>query len=105
MGKAVIWGLMVVGAADFMGSFLFICHIEEKLPRLLGWNHKLQRWTFRLATKVSGHIEKRIGRSYPAILREKEVTVRYLDEQEQSRMGAVQRGMGTCDCACDGAAL
>lgn len=42
---------------------------------LLGWNHKLQRWTFRFATKVSGHIEKRIGRSYPAILREKEETV------------------------------
>lgn len=75
-GKIAIWGLAAVGVADFTGSLLFICHMEEKLPRLLGWNHKLQRWTFRLAAKVSGHIEKRIGRSYPAILREKEETVK-----------------------------
>ncbi len=34
---------MVVGAADFMGAFLFICHMEEKLPRLLGWNHKTEK--------------------------------------------------------------
>lgn len=85
VGKAVIWGLMAVGVADFMGTFLFICHMEEKLPRLLGWNHKLQRWTFRFATKVSGHIEKRIGRSYPAILREKEETVK-----DQERCGFAQ---------------
>lgn len=78
IGKVVIWGLTAVGIADLVGSFLFICHMEEKLPRLLGWNHKLQRWTFRLATKVSGHIDKRIGRSYPAILQER-------DEREISR--------------------
>lgn len=75
IGKAIIWGLTVVGVADFIGSVLFICHMEEKLPRLLGWNHKLQRWTFRLASKISKHIEKRIGRSYPAILLEKEESV------------------------------
>ena len=34
VGKAVIWGLTAVGVADFMGSLLFICHMEEKLPRL-----------------------------------------------------------------------
>ena len=44
--------------------------MEEKLPQLLGWNHRLQRWTFQLARTVSGHIEKRIGRSYPSILQE-----------------------------------
>lgn len=85
VGKAVIWGFMVVGTADFMGSLLFICHMEEKLPRLLGWNHKLQRWTFRLAKKVSGHIEKRIGRSYPAILQEREEA-----EKSRERCGFVQ---------------
>ncbi len=85
VGKTVIWGLTTVGVADFMGSLLFICHMEEKLPRLLGWNHKLQRWTFRFATKVSGHIEKRIGRSYPAILREQEETVK-----DQERCGFAQ---------------
>lgn len=85
VGKAVVWGLTAVGVADFMGSLLFICHMEEKLPQLLGWNHKLQRWTFRFATKVSGHIEKRIGRSYPAILREQEETVK-----DQERCGFAQ---------------
>lgn len=72
VGKAAIWALTAVGAADLIGSFLFVCHMEEKLPQLLGWNHKLQRWTFRLATKISGNIEKRIGRSYPTVLLEKE---------------------------------
>lgn len=70
--RAAVWGLTAVGLIDFSGSFLSVYHMEEKLPRLLGWNHKLQRWTFQLATKVSGHIEKRIGRSYPSVLREQE---------------------------------
>lgn len=70
VGRTVVWGLMVTGFIDFSGSFMSVCHIEEKLPRLLGWNHKLQRWTFRLAAKVSRHIEERIGRSYPSVLLE-----------------------------------
>lgn len=78
VGKAVAWGLMAVGLIDISGSFLSVYHMEEKLPRLLGWNHGLQRWTFRLAAKVSGHIEKRIGRSYPSILLELE------EEKEKS---------------------
>lgn len=72
VGKTLIWGLMAVGIIDFMGSFMSVYHIEEKLPRLLGWNHTLQRWTFRLAMNISGHIEKRIGRSYPSILVERD---------------------------------
>ena len=72
VGKALIWGLMAVGIIDFMGSFMSVYHIEEKLPRLLGWNHTLQRWTFQLAMNISGHIEKRIGRSYPSILVERD---------------------------------
>ena len=72
VGKALIWGLMAVGIIDFMGSFMSVYHIEEKLPRLLGWNHTLQRWTFQLAMNISGHIEKRIGRSYPSILGERD---------------------------------
>ena len=72
VGKALIWELMAVGIIDFMGSFMSVYHIEEKLPRLLGWNHTLQRWTFRLAMNISGHIEKRIGRSYPSILVERD---------------------------------
>ena len=78
VGKAAAWGLMAVGLIDISGSFLSVYHMEEKLPRLLGWNHGLQRWTFRLAAKVSGHIEKRIGRSYPSILLELE------EEKEKS---------------------
>lgn len=78
VGKAAAWGLMAVGLIDLSGSFLSVYHMEKKLPRLLGWNHGLQRWTFRLAAKVSGHIEKRIGRSYPSILLELE------EEKEKS---------------------
>lgn len=87
VGKTVIWGVTAVGAVDFLGSFLFLCHMEEKLPRVLGWNHKLQRWTFRLATGISGNIEKRIGRSYPAILQEKEQAK---EEKSGEQCGFVQ---------------
>lgn len=72
VGKVLIWGLMAVGAVDFAGSFMAVYHLEEKLPRLLGWNHSLQRLTFRLASKVSERIERRMGRSYPSILLERE---------------------------------
>lgn len=72
LGRAVIWGLMAIGLIDFLGSFMSVYHIEEKLPQLPGWNRKLQGWTFQLATKVSGHIEKRMGNSYPSILQERE---------------------------------
>lgn len=66
--KGVVLGLIAVGVVDFLGCFMSVYHMEEKLPRLLGWNHRLQRWTFRLASKISGRIEKRMGRSYPSIL-------------------------------------
>ncbi len=68
VGKTVIWGLIITATADILGSLLAIFHMEEKLPYLLRWNHKLQRWTLRLVVKVSGHIEKRIVRSYPSDL-------------------------------------
>lgn len=83
-GEVVLWGLLAVGMIDFSGSLMSLYHIEEKLPRLLGWNHKLQSWTLRFATKVSGHVEKRIGRSYPSILQEKE------QEKSEERCSFVQ---------------
>lgn len=84
--KAVIWGLIVAGLIDFSGSFLAVCHIEEKLPRLLGWNHKLQKWTYGFAVKISGHIEKRIGSSYPLVLPQREE----VKEKDGERCGFVQ---------------
>lgn len=68
VGKAAIWALLAVGFVDFAGSLMSLSHIEEKLPTLLGWNHRLQRWTYALASAVSGRIERRIGRSYPSVL-------------------------------------
>lgn len=68
VGKAAVWALLAVGFVDFAGSLMSLSHIEEKLPTLLGWNHRLQRWTFALASAVSGRIERRIGRSYPSVL-------------------------------------
>ncbi len=82
--EVVLLVLLALSMIDFLGSLLSVYHIEEKLPRLLGWNHKLQRWTFRLAAKVSGHIEKRIGRSYPSILQERE------QEKSEERCSFVQ---------------
>lgn len=56
---------------DLAGTLLAVYHVEEKLPGLLGWNHRLQRYTYRLTAKVAGYVEKRIGRSYPCVLQDK----------------------------------
>lgn len=71
VGRIAVCGLLAVGFIDFAGTLMSVYHMEERLPGLLGWNHKLQRVTFRIAAKVSGQIEKRIGRSYPCVLQEK----------------------------------
>lgn len=68
---ALIWVLVVVGLIDFLGVLLSVYHMEERLPSLLRWNKRLQGLTYRLAAKVSGQIERRIGRSYPATVQEK----------------------------------
>ena len=69
--RAAVWGLIAVGVIDLAGTLLAVYHIEEKLPRLLGWNHRLQRGTYRLTAKVAGYVDKRIGRSYPSIWQDK----------------------------------
>ena len=69
--KVTVWGLVAVGFIDFAGTLLAVYHIEEKLPRLLGWNHRLQRGTYRLTAKVAGYVNKRIGRSYPSVLQDR----------------------------------
>lgn len=70
--KGAVLGLLAVGFLDISGSFMSVYHMEEKLPRLFGWNHRLQTWTFRFAAGLSGHIEKRIGHSYPSTIQKQE---------------------------------
>ncbi len=65
--KIVVWCLLGIGFLDLAGTLMAVYHVEEKLPRLLGWNQKLQRYTYRLTVKVAGYVEKRIGRSYPSV--------------------------------------
>ncbi len=71
-GQALVWGLIAVGLLDLAGSLMSVCHMEEKLPRVFGWNRKLQEWTYRLASGLSRRIENRIRKAYPATLRETE---------------------------------
>lgn len=68
--KIIVWWLIAIGFIDLSGSLMSIYHIEKKVPRLLRWNHRLQKWTFRFAEKISSHIESRIGKSYPAVTQE-----------------------------------
>lgn len=69
-GKAVVWGLAAVGLLDLAGTLMSIYHIEEKLPRVIRWNRRLQKWTIRFATNLSGRIENRIKKAYPSISQE-----------------------------------
>ncbi|MCM1541361.1 MAG: putative ABC transporter permease [Blautia sp.] len=70
LGKALIWGLVAVGLLDLAGTLLSVYHLEEKLPRVLGWNRRLQEWTVGLASRISGSVEKRIRKAYPSTVRE-----------------------------------
>lgn len=65
-GKGLIWGFMAVGLLDLAGSLISVYHLEEKLPRVFQWNYRLQKWTVRLATKISGSVENRIRKAYPS---------------------------------------
>ncbi len=84
VGQVVVCGLMAVGWIDLAGSLMSVYHMEEKLPLLFGWNRKLQVWTYRFASGISGHIEERFVRSYPVMLGEKE------EEQDEEPCSAVQ---------------
>ncbi len=84
--KAAVWCLLALGFIDFAGTLLSLYHMEEKLPRLLGYNHRLQRWTFQLASRLFGHIDNRISRSYPSVLLEKP----HEPEKSAERCGFVQ---------------
>lgn len=68
--KAVVWGLTAVGLLDLAGTLMSVYHIEEKLPRVIRWNRRLQKWTIRFAANLSGRIENRIKKAYPSIARE-----------------------------------
>lgn len=67
VGEILVWGLVAVGLLDLAGSLMSVYHLEEKLPRVLGWNRRLQKWTVGLAAKISGSVEKRIRKAYPAM--------------------------------------
>ncbi|MDE6926423.1 MAG: putative ABC transporter permease [Acetatifactor sp.] len=66
VGRALIWGLVAVGLLDLSGSLMSVCHLEERLPRVLGWNRRLQKWTVGLAGRISGSVERRIRKAYPS---------------------------------------
>lgn len=86
LGKAVIWVLLAVGTADILGSFMALGHTKERLPSLFKWNRKLQAWTYRLAAKISGQVEKRIIKAYPVAAYEKTEKA----EAEEDKCGFVR---------------
>ncbi len=82
--KIAVWGLVLLGWTDMAGSVISIYHMEEKLPRLFGWNRRLQKWTYQLTAGLSGHIEERFVRSYPCMLQVQE------DASEEEQCSLVQ---------------
>lgn len=80
--KVAVWGLIFTGIIDWSGSIISVYHMEEKLPGILKWNNKLQKWTSQFATKISVHIENRIVKAYPSTLQEKPVK-----EEESDKTG------------------
>ncbi len=71
-GQVLVWGLVAVGLLDLAGSWMAVYHLEEKLPRVFGWNRRLQKWTYGLAANLSGRIDRRIRKAYPSTRQEEE---------------------------------
>lgn len=69
----LVWGLAVVGAVDILGTFVALNHLEEKLPGMLKWNQRLQKWTESLAGRIAGRIDERIRKVYPATVQQARV--------------------------------
>lgn len=69
--RVLVWGLAAVGLLDFAGSFMLMCHIEDKLPRLFRWNRRLQEWTSCFAVRVAKKTESRIEKAYPSTMPKK----------------------------------
>lgn len=67
-GKAVVWGLIAIAFVDLSGSVMAICHTGQKFTHLPALNYKLRKWTLQFASRVSLHIENRIGRAYPSVV-------------------------------------
>lgn len=65
-GKVLVWALAAVGVLDLAGSLMSVYHMEEKLPRVFGWNRRLEKWTVGLAARISGSVENRIRKAYPS---------------------------------------
>lgn len=70
--KIIVWSLTAIGLLDLTGTFLFIYHMEKRLPRLFRWSQKMQQWTLRLGTGISQRMENRIRRAYPATASDEE---------------------------------
>lgn len=84
VAKMVVWCLLFLGWIDLAGTVLSVYHMEEKLPRLFGWNRRLQKWTYELTARLSGNIDKRFVRSYPSMLQAKE------DASDEEKCSLVQ---------------
>lgn len=68
-GQVLVWALVAVGLLDLAGSLMSVYHLEEKLPRVFGWNRSLQKWTVGLAARISGSVENRIRKAYPSTVK------------------------------------
>lgn len=68
-GQVLVWALAAVGLLDLAGSLMSVYHLEEKLPRVFGWNRSLQKWTVGLAARISGSVENRIRKAYPSTVK------------------------------------
>lgn len=72
IGKILVWGLLAAGALDILSTLFSIYHVAKRHPHILGWGHRMRKMTLRLAERVSCHVERRIGRAYPATVQENE---------------------------------
>ena len=72
--RIIVWALLVLGLIDILGSVMAVYHLEAKVPRLFGWNRKLQKWTVKLGNGIVEHIDRRIGKVYPSTIEKESKT-------------------------------
>ena len=65
----LLWILIGAMLLDISASLAAIFHIRKEMPTAIRWNKKVAIWTQKFALWIVGHVEKRMAKAYPEIMK------------------------------------
>ena len=71
VGRVVLWVLLALYLVDSLGAYSAMRHLTRVNPAVREVNHRLAKLAWKLAGWITGHVERRLSRSYPNFLAKK----------------------------------